>query len=114
MCLAVAACDAAAADEDCCTSSAPCGLHEGDCDTDADCAGALVCGIDNCNNMGLGFPSDMYDCCVPGTVCMFVQMMLRESVTVPLHSSELCVFVQLMLYESVTAPLHSRKDSCQL
>ena len=32
----------------CCTSSNPCGLGEGDCDNDDQCAGDLVCGTDNC------------------------------------------------------------------
>ena len=32
----------------CCTSSAPCGEGQGDCDHDDQCAGDLVCGTDNC------------------------------------------------------------------
>ena len=50
----------------CCTSYKQCGKGEGDCDSDADCAGNLKCGQgngldDNCDT-SLGFPSD-YDCC---------------------------------------------------
>ena len=54
----------------CCTSSQQCGVGEGDCDSDADCAGNLKCGQgngydDNCDT-SLGFPSD-YDCCYDPT-----------------------------------------------
>ena len=50
-----------------CTSSQQCGKGEGDCDTDADCAGNLKCGdgkngFDNNCDTSLGFPSS-YDCC---------------------------------------------------
>ena len=34
---------------------------DGDCDNDKQCAGSLVCGIDNCG--GSPFPSN-YDCCM--------------------------------------------------
>ena len=43
----------------CCTSSHQCGIGEGDCDYDHDCAGNLKCGENNCDS---GFPDD-YDCC---------------------------------------------------
>merc|ERR1712079_393174 len=43
----------------CCNNSTPCGLGQGDCDYDSDCAGNLVCGYDNC---AAGSPS--LDCCV--------------------------------------------------
>ncbi len=36
---------------DCCTPQNPCGLLEGDCDSNADCLGTLVCGHHNCRNM---------------------------------------------------------------
>ena len=60
----------------CCRSSTPhpytlcsrnnlelCGAGEGDCDSDADCAGSLICGSDNCatKSGGLWDPTD--DCC---------------------------------------------------
>ena len=32
----------------CCTDSKPCGIAEGDCDTNDECIGHLVCGSDNC------------------------------------------------------------------
>ena len=37
----------------------PCGVAEGDCDDDSDCAGDLVCGDNNC-----GWPGSD-DCCKP-------------------------------------------------
>ena len=49
-------------DSSCCTAENPCGVGEGDCDTDNQCAGGLVCGVDNC---GPEFPSN-YDCCREG------------------------------------------------
>jgi len=32
----------------CCSPKTPCGVGEGDCDKDSDCAGELVCGKNNC------------------------------------------------------------------
>jgi len=43
-----------------CTTSNKCGVGEGDCDSDNQCADGLFCGEDNCNNDAL--PND-YDCC---------------------------------------------------
>ena len=43
----------------CCTMDFPCQLGEGDCDVDADCAGHLTCGTDNCDTK---FRSTS-DCC---------------------------------------------------
>ena len=68
-------CDGTVGDADCCSPSFPCGANEGDCDTDADCAGNLICGFDNCNAMGLGFPNDQYDCCVAGTISNTVELL---------------------------------------
>ena len=45
---------------DCCTSTTPCVLHDGDCDDDSQCVGDLVCGRNNC---GVGFPKGA-DCCM--------------------------------------------------
>ena len=36
------------AQDGCCTPATPCDLGGGDCDSDLDCAGSLVCGTDNC------------------------------------------------------------------
>ena len=44
----------------CCSSSHPCGIFEGDCDGDDECADNLVCGSYNCVDT---FPSDA-DCCI--------------------------------------------------
>ena len=43
----------------CCTSSNPCGIGEGDCDSYDECIGELSCGSDNCP---LPFSSTA-DCC---------------------------------------------------
>ena len=43
----------------CCSSSNQCGPNQGDCDSDSECSGNLVCGTDNCNSP---FPTDA-DCC---------------------------------------------------
>jgi len=51
---------------DCCTPGSPCFEGEGDCDTDDDCSGDLVCGNNNCPQ---GFPArfgkSAPDCCEP-------------------------------------------------
>ena len=44
----------------CCSSSHPCGMFEGDCDGDDECADNLVCGTDNCFNSF----SSAADCCI--------------------------------------------------
>ena len=54
-------CDSVNSDFKCCNATAPCGLGEGDCDKDADCAGDLVCGTDNC-----AAGSSRMDCCEGG------------------------------------------------
>ena len=49
----------------CCTSSYPCVTGEGDCDSDSDCAGDLVCGTDNCRNFDSAYTAEA-DCCTLG------------------------------------------------
>ena len=44
----------------CCTALQPCDLGGGDCDNDGECAGSLVCGLDNCG----GIFSSSADCCI--------------------------------------------------
>ena len=41
-----------------CSLESPCHQGEGDCDDDSDCAGSLVCGINNCESGPRGL-----DCC---------------------------------------------------
>merc|ERR1719167_2042500 len=45
---------------DCCTDGFPCKAGEGDCDSDSDCVGDLICGSNNCK--GEAFAADD-DCC---------------------------------------------------
>ena len=59
-----AKCTPAADDWDCCSEAAPCGLGEGDCDTDEECAGPLVCGDNNCEAGDYRM-----DCCQEGKLC---------------------------------------------
>merc|ERR1719500_1726872 len=49
----------------CCTEEAPCGLEEGDCNTDSECQEGLVCGQDNCVAVGRPDSHPRMDCCVP-------------------------------------------------
>ena len=44
---------------DCCSSSNPCMIFEGDCDGDEDCSGHLLCGSNNCFDSF----SSTADCC---------------------------------------------------
>ena len=44
----------------CCTALQPCGYGGGDCDNDGECAGSLLCGIDNCG----GIVDSGADCCI--------------------------------------------------
>jgi hypothetical protein len=39
---------AGAANSDCCTALSPCGIDQGDCDSDDQCGLGLVCGSNNC------------------------------------------------------------------
>ncbi len=72
-------------DNDCCTEDNQCGIGEGDCDSDDDCLGDLVCGDDNCAASDLppgldpalfggnGF-SGSDDCCtVPGEIMTYMR-----------------------------------------
>ena len=54
-------CDGAILDWSCCSHDSPCGIGQGDCDSNIDCAGGLICGKDNC---GPNSPHQSYDCCV--------------------------------------------------
>ena len=62
-------------DWNCCNPINQCGKGEGDCDTDDDCAGNLICGSsrDGSNNCKIQFPysksqwAETADCCTePG------------------------------------------------
>ena len=54
-------------DNECCSVDEPCGLGEGDCDLDDECAGELVCGTDNCIQKNTDFTAKA-DCCqLPST-----------------------------------------------
>ena len=59
-------CDASKNDADCCTSSFPCAIGDGDCDEDEDCDGDLICGIDNCQYFDSAWPGTTTDCCTTG------------------------------------------------
>ena len=43
----------------CCSSTNQCDHNQGDCDSDSECSGDLICGSNNCK---FPFPSDA-DCC---------------------------------------------------
>ena len=57
-------CDSSKSDYDCCKTSDPCGVGEGDCDIDADCEGDLVCAKDNCINLDSSWADSDFDCCI--------------------------------------------------
>ena len=53
-------CDWTGSQWGCCTSLNPCGVAEGDCDSDDECSDDLICGTDNCPGI---FPFNA-DCCI--------------------------------------------------
>ena len=66
-------CDAIANDGSCCTSTNPCAMGEGDCDSDSDCAYGLECGTDNCQYFDSAWPSTS-DCCAKGNKIMHLKV----------------------------------------
>ena len=50
-----------AGEEDFCLSGIPCGVDDGDCDSDEECGDNLYCGSNNCPD-SLGFQNGA-DCC---------------------------------------------------
>ena len=54
---------------ECCSSSNKCDINQGDCDTDNDCRGNLVCGSNNCPSP---FPRSA-DCCEKGNITLQVK-----------------------------------------
>ena len=61
-----AKCNPAADDWHCCTASSPCGLGYGDCDTDEECEGPLVCGDNNCEAGDYRMDCCQEKVCLPG------------------------------------------------
>ena len=49
-----------------CCNHQPCGIGEGDCDSDDHCQGDLVCGVDNCKQFDPNTPRADFDCCMKG------------------------------------------------
>ena len=56
-------CTAADWSYSCCTSANPCGLGQGDCNSNDECGGTLTCGSNNCLN-DFGFGDSGLDCCI--------------------------------------------------
>ena len=55
-------CNADDDDNECCSTESPCRVGEGDCDTNAECVGDLVCGTNNCQMFDASW-KDTRDCC---------------------------------------------------
>ena len=58
-------CTAADWSYSCCTTSNPCSLGKGDCNSDSECGGDLICGKNNCLRE-FGFGDSGLDCCIDG------------------------------------------------
>ncbi len=54
----------------CCTEDVPCGLGEGDCDSDRECGVGMACGSDNCHPVREGGFSASDDCCEMRRPCL--------------------------------------------
>ena len=66
----------------CCTTSNLCGINQGDCDSDDECSGNLVCGTNNCPSP---FPSNA-DCCEnpqPGNLLVHNDLLTSMAKGVP-------------------------------
>ena len=51
----------------CCTTANPCSLGKGDCNSDNECGGDLICGVNNCQrDFGFGFSTA--DCCIDASM----------------------------------------------
>ena len=59
----VSPCAGQSTDWSCCSSSSPCPVGGGDCDSDNQCGPGLMCGDKNCGDFHLNAHSDA-DCCV--------------------------------------------------
>ena len=57
--------NATVGDEDFCTTDNPCGLNEGDCDSNNECQTNFLCDTANSCAASLGFASDV-NCCFEG------------------------------------------------
>jgi len=51
----------------CCTTANPCSLGKGDCNSDSECGGDLICGVDNCQR-DFGFGHINADCCIDASM----------------------------------------------
>ena len=51
-------------EDDFCTVENPCGVNQGDCDSNDACLDGLICGLNNCP-ASLGYDSE-FDCCFSG------------------------------------------------
>jgi len=68
-----------------CTAQEPCGVDQGDCDTDNECQGNLICGSNNCPN-SFGFENET-DCCNYG--CKYHQIHMRHCCNIKVHLAPL-------------------------
>ena len=57
----------------CCSSTNQCDVNQGDCDSDNECSGYLICGNNNCQSP---FPTDA-DCCKLGKFSTLLDFVLK-------------------------------------
>ena len=85
----------------CCSSSAPCGVGEGDCDNSQECKSGSFCGENNCKNDYSSNSSNWdssADCCVA----------LGKHVYVSIGSSSIDSFQNAFLYTQFTLNKNQR------
>ena len=67
--ISLTVCDGSVYDASCCSTKNQCGIDQGDCDSDDECADGFICGLNNCPDSFSRYASA--DCCTDKPHSMF-------------------------------------------
>ena len=84
---------------DCCSIDNPCDVLQGDCDSDSDCIGNLICGNDNCPST---FKSSA-DCCA-GNFTIGLSFSCERIISIPNRIKTVLQTTRDCLIKNVTGP----------